>query len=56
LETVAICQRRFVEESATIRDYLARNTQYLADEIQFLDAATGEALTSAHPLLATAAD
>ncbi len=35
LDTVAICQRRFVEESATIRDFLAQNSHELAETIQF---------------------
>lgn len=56
LQTVAVCQRRFVEESATIREFLARNTQHLADDIQFFEATTGEDLTPAHPLAAVAAD
>jgi nucleoside-diphosphate-sugar epimerase len=35
LDTVAVCQRRFVEESATIRDFLIQNSHELAETIQY---------------------
>jgi nucleoside-diphosphate-sugar epimerase len=35
LNTVAVCQRRFVEESVTIRDFLVQNSHELAENIQF---------------------
>jgi nucleoside-diphosphate-sugar epimerase len=56
LETVARCQRRFVEESAAVKEFLARNTHRLTDDIQYFEAATGEALTSVHPFAAPATD
>jgi nucleoside-diphosphate-sugar epimerase len=56
LASVAVCQRLFVKESVAISEFLARNTQYLADEIQFFEAVTGEDLTPAHQSLAVAAD
>ena len=35
LDTIIVCQRRFVEESATIQDFLVQNSQELAGNIQF---------------------
>ena len=35
LDTITVCQRRFVEESATIQDFLVQNSEELAGNIQF---------------------
>ncbi|HEX8147666.1 MAG TPA: SDR family oxidoreductase [Pyrinomonadaceae bacterium] len=47
LETVAVCQRRFAEESSAIRDYLDRNAELLAGEIEFYEAGPAEAYAPA---------
>jgi nucleoside-diphosphate-sugar epimerase len=53
LETVAVCQRRFAEESSAIRDYLIKNAELLAAEMEFYEAGSPEAYT---PAAAVAAD
>jgi nucleoside-diphosphate-sugar epimerase len=53
LETVAVCQRRFAEESPAIRDYLGKNAALLAGEIEYYEAGPAEACA---PAAATAAD
>jgi nucleoside-diphosphate-sugar epimerase len=37
LESVALCQRRFIEESATIQAYLAQNSQHFAEDMASFD-------------------
>lgn len=47
LETVAVCQRRFAEESSAIRDYLEKHVELLAGEIEFYEAGAAEAYATA---------
>ena len=41
--SVSICQRRFIEESQTIQQFLAGNTDKLADQIEYIEATANEA-------------
>jgi nucleoside-diphosphate-sugar epimerase len=47
LETIALCQRRFIEESVTIRDFLDQNSECMSDNIQFFQVDDNEAPASA---------
>jgi thioester reductase-like protein len=47
LESIALCQRRFIEESATIRDFLDQNRECMADNIQFFELDGDESSASA---------
>jgi hypothetical protein len=47
LESITLCQRRFIEESATIRDFLDQNRECMADNIQFFELDGDESSASA---------
>lgn len=50
-ETVAVCQRRFIQASKTIQEFLVQNSQHTADDIRYFvigaDEATHEATDEA---------
>jgi nucleoside-diphosphate-sugar epimerase len=47
LDSVAVCQRRFVEESVTIQNFLRENNHELAENIQFQEVQSSETSVAA---------
>ncbi|WP_089936734.1 SDR family oxidoreductase [Candidatus Entotheonella palauensis] len=43
LESVAICQQRFIDESSTIQEYLVQNREHFAPDTEIFDMATSAA-------------
>jgi nucleoside-diphosphate-sugar epimerase len=47
--SVAVCQRRFIEESEVIEKFMVENAQYLSDQIEFIEVTDDEVSRAATP-------